>query len=256
MRLLISALTWEPFLLSGMCQLELVPLADKYSCAGVEFRPYWRSSIEELPEIKEFLAEYGLVSTYAVNECLLDVTEAEVRKSLAAMQANISLAERLGSGVMRINIAPASFNRSFLAAEWWQQEVAAVIAFAKEKGVVLVVENAANSVGGDPRLIRDIIKTFASPWLKATFDTGSWLSAGWDPARALDILAGHIGYVHLKDMTEDNLPTYPGAGRVDLLGLIDSLDQSGYEGLYALEIPGGQSPAGSVKASLRYLRQE
>jgi len=256
MRLIISAVTWEPFLLSGMCQLELVPLADKYGCAGIEFRPYWRSSIDELPEIKEFLAEYGLVSTYACSECLLAGSQEEVRVSLAAMSASLSLAERLGAGIMRINVAAGPFNRELINASWWRQAIREIIGCAAGKGIVLGLENGPDAVGGDPVLIRDILTSFASPWLKATYNTGNWLAAGWDPNRALDILADHIGYVHLKDITAANAPIHPGAGSINILSLIGRLSREGYQGLYALEFPGGQSPAASVKASLKYLRQE
>jgi L-ribulose-5-phosphate 3-epimerase len=256
MRLIISAVTWESFLLSGMCQLELVPLADKYDCAGVEFRPYWRSAVEELPEVKEFLAEYGLVSTYACRECLLAGSEAAVRSSLAAMEASLLLADRLGAGILLINVASELFNREFVTAGWWQQAVRELVESAAGMGIVLGLENGPDPAAGDPALIRDIITCFASPWLKASYNTGNWLAAGWDPNRALDILAGHVGYVHLKDMTAFNISTRPGAGTIDILSLVDRLTREGYQGLYALEFPGGQSPAALVKASLKYLRRE
>jgi sugar phosphate isomerase/epimerase len=259
MRLIISAVTWDEFLRSGMCQLELVPLAEKYGCAGIEFRPYWRSPVAELPEIKDFLAEYGLVCTYACHETLLAESPAAVRRTLAAMADNLAVAELLGAGLLRIKVATDQFDRSLLAAAWWQQAVNELLDLAAAKGITLALENAPDATRGDPRLIRDILTMFSSPWLKATFDTGNWLPAGWDPGQALAMLSQQVGYVHLKDMIprpEGFVPTYPGGGSIDLLGLIAKLEQSGYQGLFALEFPGGQSPAAGVKASLRYLRQE
>jgi hypothetical protein len=84
------------------------------------------------------------------------------------------------------------------------------------------------------------------------------LQLGVEQPDTADILAGHIGYVHLKDMitlADGLVPAYPGGGEMDLYTLIDYLRQSGYQGLYALEFPGGRSPAAAVKASLKYLRQ-
>ena len=46
MKLLISAVTFDTYLRAGMCQLELVPMADKHNLAGVEFRQYWRSTVD------------------------------------------------------------------------------------------------------------------------------------------------------------------------------------------------------------------
>lgn len=259
MRLIISAVTWDQYLRSGMCQLELVPVADKYGCAGIEFRPYWRSPIEELYEIKDFLAEYNLDCTYAANEFLLAANEESARQSLLAVESSLVKAKRLGAKVLRVGVAVGAFDRTLINAAWWRTAIEHLIAAAAAQNIVIAVENAPNPTCGDAFLLRDIVAPFASPWLKVTFDTGNWLPAGWDPCRALDILGGHIGYVHLKDMitlADGFVPAYPGGGEMDLYTLIDNLRQSGYQGLYALEFPGGRSPAAAVKASLKYLRQK
>lgn len=258
MRLIISAVTWDQYLRSGMCQLELVPVADKYGCAGIEFRPYWRSPIEELYEIKDFLAEYNLDCTYAANDCLLAATAEGTRQALLAVESSLAKAARLGAGVLRVGVAVGTFDRAILAAAWWRQAIGRLIAAAADQNIILAVENAPNPICGDAILLRDIVAPFASPWLKVTFDTGNWLPAGWEPGAALDVLGGHIGYVHLKDMiirADGYAPAYPGGGDLDLQTVIDKLRLSGYQGLYALEFPGGRSPAAAVKASLKYLKQ-
>jgi sugar phosphate isomerase/epimerase len=259
MRLIISAVTWDQYLRSGMCQMELVPVADKYDCAGIEFRPYWRSPIEELYEIRDFLDEYKLECTYAANECLLAASEAGARRALTGVENSLARAVRLGANILSVGVAVGVFDRSLLGAGWWRQAIEYLIAAAADKKIVLTVENAPNPACGDAALIRDIVAPFASPWFKATFDTGNWLPAGGDPLHAADILAGHIGYVHLKDMIirpGGVVPTYPGGGDMDLRAIIDKLRQTGYDGLYALEFPGGGSPAAAVKASLKYLRED
>ncbi len=259
MRLVISAVTWDRYLRSGMCQMELVPVADKYGCAGIEFRPYWRSPIEELYEIRDFLDEYELECTYAANECLLGAGEAGTRQALQGVENCLARAVRLGAKVLSIGVAVGVFDRSLLDAGWWRQAVGQLIAAAADKNILLTVENAPNPACGDAVLLRDIVAPFASPWFKVTFDTGNWLPAGGDPYQAVDILAGHIGYVHLKDMIirpDGVVPAYPGGGDMDLQTVIAKLRQTGYQGLYALEFPGGGSPAAAVKASLKYLREE
>lgn len=258
MRLIISAVTWDQYLRSGMCQLELVPVADKYGCAGIEFRPYWRSPIEELYEIKDFLAEYNLDCTYAANDCLLAMSDESTRQSLLGVESSLAKAERLGAKVLRVGVAVSALDRKIIDAAWWHAAVERLITAAAALNIVIAVENAPNPVCGDAVLLRDIVAPFASPWLKVTFDTGNWLPAGWDPLRAIDVLGGHIGYVHLKDMIsrpDGYAPAYPGGGNLDLHDVIGALQQSGYQGFYALEFPGGRSPAAAVKASLKYLRQ-
>lgn len=257
-RLIISAVTWDQYLRSGMCQLELVPVADKYGCAGIEFRPYWRSPIEELYEIKDFLAEYNLDCTYAANDCLLAANEENTRQSLLAVESSLAKAARLGAKVLRVGVAAGAFDRALIAAAWWRTAIERLISAAAGPNIVIAVENAPNPTCGDAVLLRDIVVPFASPWLKVTFDTGNWLPAGWEPCEAIDILDGHIGYVHLKDMivrADGYAPAYPGGGDLDLRTVIEKLRQSDYQGMYALEFPGGRSPAAAVKASLKYLRQ-
>ena len=259
MKYLLSAATWDEFLRSGMCQLELIPLADKYDCAGIEFRPYWRSTIDELPAIKEFLAEYGLISTYACGDCLLSHSEDFARKGFQAAEQSLNLAEFLGSTVLQVNLAAEPFNLGLLQAEWWQDELRKLISQAEKKGILIAVQNIPHSWGGDPTFMLELVSFFNSAWFKAAFDSGNWLAAGWDPGLALDILERYIGYVHLKDMLVSQggySSCLPGMGIIDILGLIGRLNRSGYQGYCALELPGGKSPAASVKVGLQFLRQE
>lgn len=255
MRLLISAVTFDEYLRSGMSQLELVPLADKYGCVGVEFRPYWNELWDEIGEIIDLLAEYHLGCTYACNEALLAASPEETRQSLAAMEESIEIAARLGSPLLRINTASGPFPSEYVHQEWWQQAVRKVLSVAELKNVVLAIENAPNTIGGNVPLIRDIITLFESPWLKATYDTGNSLIAGFDPGQALDMLIRYVGYVHLKDIIprpERMAHSHPGTGVIDIKALVAKLEQSGYQGLYALEFPGGNSPANNIRSSMQY----
>lgn len=259
MKLLISAVIFEQYLKSGMCQLELVPMADKYNCTGVEFRPYWRSAVDELPEIKDFLAEYGLVCAYACNEALLADSADGVRENLAAMRQSLDFAHRVGAPILRVNVSGGAFDRSFLGEVWWQDAVKEILAYAADREIVLALENPPNPVSGDPVLIRDILMAFDSPNLRATFDTGNWLVAGYDASQALAMLQPYIAYVHLKDIVVkggEYIHSHLGTGAVDVLGLVSQLEQSGYGGWYVLEFPGGSSPAKRIQSSLKYLKWE
>ena len=257
MQIIISAVLWEKYLLEGMSQLKLVQLAAECGCSGVEFRPYWQDAATELPQIKKLLLEYGMIGTYACNECLLGFSEDSVRQSLAAMRLSLKAAEQLGASVLRINVCAEPFSDELLISSWWRQAVAEMLELAEAAKIVLALENPPNPAAGDPDLIHKIIETFSSPWLKATFDTGNWLPAGYKPANALRILINEIGYVHLKDMTTDN-DSYDachlGAGTIDFAGLVKTLTASGYDRLYVLEFPGGKDPGALIKASLEYLR--
>ena len=259
MRLLISAVTFEKYLQAGMCQLELVPMADKYNCAGVEFRPYWRSPLDELPEIKEFLEDYNLACTYACSDGLLAESEAKVHTALQGITRNIDYAVRVGAKVMKINVANGSFSKETIYEPWWQRAVRVVLDNVASHDIILAIENAPHPDSGNPELIREIIELFNSPYLKATFDTGNWLAAGYDPQQALEMLIPHIVYVHLKDIEpagDGYVQSHLGDGVIDIKGLVKQLEQRGYNGYYALEFSGGSSPARRIQNSLQYLNLE
>jgi len=259
MRLLLSAVIWEKYLRSGMCQIELVPLADKYGCAGIEFRPFWRSALAELPEIKGFIAEYGLVAAYSCSEALCGPDPDEIRTSLQAMVNSIVMAEFLGAPVLKINVANRPFAPEITQEDWWTRAVLEVLGIAASKGVVLAAENAREGPGSDPEFLCRLAEHFGAAGLKLAFDTGNWARAGRDPSAAMEKLFPYISYVHLKDVAARsvNAPTVmPGAGVADVAGIMRRLIAKGYDGMFATVFPGGSSPALAVRAGLKYLRGE
>lgn len=256
MKLLISAKIFERYFNSGMCQMELVPMADKNNCAGVEFRSYWRSPLDELPEIKEFLVDYNLVCTYACHEILLHETDEEARHSFIRIKKSLDFAERVGAVLLSLNVAAGDFDRRMIHEAWWQEAVRDILAYAAARGIVVSIENPAYADSGDPNFIREIINIINSPNLRVTFDTANWLAAGYDAEEAMEILMPFIAYVHLKDIVQgkDGFEiSHLGSGVVDVKGLIGQLEKRGFHGLCALVFPGGSSPARRIQSSLQYL---
>jgi inosose dehydratase len=109
-------------------------------------------------------------------------------------------------------------------------------------------------------------------------DTGHLLIGGTDPAELARQAAARIGHVHLKDVTaavaqkvSDGEITYTegvagglyrplGQGDVDVAGVVEALDASGYHGWYVLEQdtildgpPRDEGPVQAVRESLTYL---
>lgn len=259
MRLLISAVTYDSLLRAGMCQLELVPTAQKYDLAGVEFRPYWRSPIEELPTIKDFMREYGLICTYATYEGLLADNEENTRRSHQSILKSLKFTEYAGARILRINISYDNkpFNPKIMDEPWWNQSVKEVIAMAKEKRIILALENSPLKEAGSPEFLLEIINRFNSPQLRITFNNGNWVINGYDEFEALKLLEKHIIYVHLKDLIKNADGQYEstviGAGELDVKGLASKVRQTGYRGLYALELPGGKSPGRGILNSVKHL---
>ena len=257
MKLIISAITWESLLQSGMKQWELIELAKKLGCQGVEFRQYWKDIEVEVPHIRALLAEEQMVCTYACNEGLLAPTRESTEQSLKVITNHIGVACSLGAKVLRINIAAGLFNEEFINAPWWRQAVTEVMAEASAQKMLIVAENGPDHYKSKIQLVQKVLNTVNSPWLKLTYDTGNWIYAGEVPEEALTVLESEIGYVHLKDIVDkpdgSRGHSYLGTGLVDVRGLARKIIAGGYQGLLALEFPGGDDPIFRVKHSMQYL---
>lgn len=257
MKLIISAITWESLLQAGMKQWELIPLAKKLGCQGVEFRQYWQDIAAEVPHIRSMLEAEQMVCTYACNEGLLAPTREATEESLAVITDHIDVACSLGAKVLRINIAAGLFDEAFITTSWWQDAVTKVMAAAASKDMLIVAENGPDQYKSKIQLVRHVLNTVNSPWLKLTYDTGNWIYAGEVPEDALSVLEDQIGYVHLKDIIDKpdggRGHSYLGTGLVDVRGLARKIIAGGYQGLLALEFPGGEDPVFRVKHSMQYL---
>ena len=111
-------------------------------------------------------------------------------------------------------------------------------------------------------------------------DTGHMAFGGQDPVEFAKTAMDRVGHVHLKDIRMDLVPavlrrevslmaatqagvfTNLGAGDVDILGVVQTLESAGYRGWYVIEqdtaitdgFPAeGEGPALQVSASLAYL---
>ncbi|HWR45388.1 sugar phosphate isomerase/epimerase family protein [Sporomusa sp.] len=254
MTLIISAATWDKELKSGMRQAELILLAREAGCAGVEFRPYWQDIEEEIPLIREVLRQHNMVCAYASNEALLAGSRQETLQAIASLKTGVQLADRLGAKVLRFNVASGAFDSSLVHTSWWVEAMNQVLELAKSLGIVLAVENGPDAQKGNPEVFKEIFAVL--PELGLTYDTGNWLYANTKPEVALEWFLSQVGYVHLKDIICENGSLkhgHPGTGLVDVKGLKERIQASGYTGLLALEFPGGDKPLERVFKSLAYL---
>lgn len=256
MNLLISAVTWDAALKAGLPQAALADHAAALGCQGVEFRQYWKDFPAEAPQAVAALARHGLVATYACNEGLLADTQEAALTMITAAGDDLAAAAALGAKVLRLNLAAGPFDPAFLAAPWWREAIDWLLARAERLGIPVAVENGPDPAKSDIALFAALFAAVPSPWLRLTFDTGNWLYADARPEDALDRLASHVGYVHLKDIIKDPAGlkhSHPGTGAVDVRGLARRLDAGGYSGYMVLEFPGGDDPAGRVRASRAHL---
>ena len=87
-------------------------------------------------------------------------------------------------------------------------------AYAKDRGVIVVLENEAHDASGTIDGMLNILSAVGSDALKTNFDPANYYQAAEEPfPHAYDRLKDHIAYVHLKNGCVYNPAVHPEAGR-------------------------------------------
>ncbi|MDQ3864031.1 MAG: sugar phosphate isomerase/epimerase [Actinomycetota bacterium] len=118
--------------------------------------------------------------------------------------------------------------------EWSREALGEIAQTVEGYGVTIAVEptpvdsNLVEDCDDAMRLRREVNR----PNVKLMFDTIHVLYRNEVPTDYVYRMADDLHHVHLSD--EDRLP--PGAGRGDFVGLVEALNEIGYEGYLAMEI--------------------
>ena len=188
---------------------------------GAHLSPEWATD-EHVAIATETLARNGLrVATYATW-----VDPSNVRRACELTRA--LGCETIGAG--------------------FSGDPAAIVPVLREHGVVLAIENHPER---SPAEVLAKIEA-GEGTMAATVDTGWWGTQGYDAARALAELEGHVAHVHLKDVRAEGEPhdTCPwGEGVVDVEACVRELRRQAYDGVWTVEHePEDHDPSEEIRA--------
>lgn len=121
-----------------------------------------------------------------------------------------------------------------------------LIPVAEECGVVIALENVWNNLWVKPALSKNLIESFASPWVQYYFDIGNHVKYA-PPQEWIRTMGRLIVRCHVKDFTIDR--SLPAGGKfVDIRDgdvnwpeVRKALDEIGYSGWMTIEGSGGLS---------------
>ncbi len=147
---------------------------------------------------------------------------------------------------------------------------------AAERGVLATLHP---HVGTMVENADDVNRVLDGSSIGLTLDTGHLLIGGVDPVALTRAHTGRIRHTHLKDVdaawaakvqagevsytdaVRDGMYRPLGQGDIDLAAIVNTLEQSGYQGWYVLEqdtilpaAPSGEGPGVDVRASIEHLR--
>jgi sugar phosphate isomerase/epimerase len=137
---------------------------------------------------------------------------------------------------------------------------------AEDRGIKLAMENHFDFTCDE---MLEMFETISSPYFGMTLDTGNALRYGDDPVEAARKLSKYIYALHFKDVAKlpDGNPedwfyyacTAVGSGEIDVPALCKTLEDSGYDGIYAVEFdylhPKHKDEDSALVSSIDYMKK-
>ena len=144
---------------------------------------------------------------------VVDVADPDEARRYAAF------ADRLGADYLIVNYPPAR-----------DDVTDALIAAAEEFDLSVAIHNYSSVHHDDLSTVfstiddaRGVLERYDHPRLGLCLDTGHFLVEGGDPAAVVREFGDRIVAVHLKDTSDEEIEDLPGAGRLDLPGVVGLL---------------------------------
>jgi L-ribulose-5-phosphate 3-epimerase len=129
--------------------------------------------------------------------------------------------------------------------------------WAGQAGVMLALENVdvplTESLAGS----LDILLRVDSPWFQLYPDMANLAAAGYDPSRELELAAGHVVAVHVKDAQPGVLRGVPfGSGIVRFDEVFRALRRTGFRGPMTVEMweQYDPDPAGAARKARQFVQ--
>jgi hexulose-6-phosphate isomerase len=167
---------------------------------------------------------------------------AAIKKSLDGMKTSLDNAKLWGAGA--VLLVPAVVNAKTSYNDAWtrsQEHIRELIPLARERKVVIAVEEVWNKFLLSPREFAQYVDEFKSPWVKAYLDVGNMVLFGY-PQDWIRTLGKRIVKIHLKDFKRErdgykwvNL----GEGDIDWPEVRKALAEVGYSGTVTAELDEG-----------------
>jgi len=240
---------------------------------GVELLDFfWKDRAAETDAVKSALAETGLpVGVYSVSNEFVNPDAAARQEQVAIINTGVDSAVEYGAKVVRVFAGNVREGITFeQALAWIIEGLSQSAAYAYEHGITLALENHG-LLAGKSRQVETILRSVASPALKANPDTGNFLLTEEASHDAVEYLATRAAMVHFKDFqVAPNgytgfaytssagyklVGTAIGEGEVALEDCVRSLREAGFDGWVNIEYEGTEDPLTAMPRSVEYAKR-
>ncbi len=256
-----------------MSVLDFIDFAQTTGAHGVELLSnFWRDKSYELPQVEQALQQTGLeLACFSANNNFVISNEGNRQTQLQDILDSVDVAQHLGARVVRVFSGdPNPDVDTNQAMSWIYDGLSRAAEYAQRAEITLCLENHGKFAGRADQ-VRNILDQVGSPFLKLTFDTANFLLVGDNPLQAADLLKQDVGHVHAKDFAkaskmesgfaytglngEKYVGRLPGQGDVQLVEVLKTLRQFGYDQWLSVEYEGQDEQKEASVRSVEILKQ-
>lgn len=236
------SLKWNMVRLGGSVMDRFRVLAE-LGYDGVELESPDGISVAEAMAAQE---KTGLVIEGIVNSTHWNVRHSDpdpqVREqALENMKTAMRFAQAVGAESVLLVPGKVTNSKSENHEQVWERstaEIRKLLPLAEQLQILILIENVGNGFCERPELFAEYIDAFDSPWVGIHFDIGNHIRIS-PPADWIRVLGQRIRKLDVKDRTRDNQRMLIGEGHADWPEVREALNEIGYRGWAAAEVPGG-----------------
>jgi sugar phosphate isomerase/epimerase len=254
MKLALCAGSLKPEIQEGRIGIyEVFDIAVKYGFDGLEVREdLLLDKASDLPRLKSLSADRGVELIYAYMNWPVNKDINTMKNNIPQLIQRLDEAEKIGSGILKTGFGPIDDIEELSEAHL--DVLKEITSAAQDRGIVLCLENSDKPNGSNAAALRDVMEAVNSPFMKITYDSGNFAIAGKDPISALETLAEHVAYVHLKDVKWGQASnTFMGNGNVDYQSIFGFLAAKGYKGYGCFEFSMNTARLYEIEKSFEYI---
>jgi len=136
--------------------------------------------------------------------------------------------------------------------------LASILPHAMDKGILVLVEPEPDLLIQTSDEFLSFMDMFNHPNLGLNLDIGHFYCVGEDPVEIIYKLNDYTRHYHLEDIptTREHKHVIPGQGGIDIPGVIEAIEKTGYNGFITLELyPYLDDPQKTASDAMQYLKQ-
>lgn len=144
------------------------------------------------------------------------------------------------------------------ALDIFTQGLASILPYAMDKGIMVLIEPEPDLLIQTSDEFLSFMEMFSHPSSGLNLDIGHFYCVGEDPVEIIFKLKDYTRHYHLEDIptTREHKHVIPGQGGIDIAGVIQAVEKTGYNGFITLELyPYLDNPQKTARDAMQYLKQ-